>query len=380
VKRVAIYVRVSTVEQAEKGWSVEGQYREIREFCERHEGWKVARVFEDRGYSAADLKRPGIQRLLDQVQEGRVDILAVWKSDRLSRDNIDFPVLLHILERHGVRVVSVCEPSLDRASPYGEFVVGMLGLIATLERMVLQTRVKMGLRERSRRGLWHGGMPPFGYTYDGSTGKLAQRPEEVAVLRDAFKLYLAYGCLYATRDALNARGHATRSGKEWSVPELRRVLRRETYRGVLRSSGIEVRDAALVVVNADTFAAAQGLLDAEKPTPTGDRRRMKHQFGGKGDYPPCPECRNAHAVRRRGTRLLAGGARVQLFYCNICERTFDRETSHIPLPSCPRCAANRAVQYFRERTSLSGVRFRVFRCRGCNNRFRILLPRERLHA
>ncbi len=294
------------------------------------------------------MNRPGIQNLLDRVQESGLDIVVVWRYDRLSRDNIDFPVLLHILEKHGVQLISVNEPSLDYSSPYGEFVIGMLGLIATLERRVLQTRVKMGMRERSRRGLWHGGIPPFGYSYDRSTGRLVQEAKEAAVVRDAFDQFLTTGCLYATRDALNARGRRTRIRKGWTVPELRRVLRRQTYRGLLRSSGIEVRDSTLAIVDMDTFVQVQRLLDTEKPSPAGSGRLMKHQFGRKRGHPACPECRNVHTVRRRGKRNLVSGTRVQLFYCNICERTFDRETSRIPLPPCPRCAVRRTVQYFRE--------------------------------
>ncbi len=86
MKRVAIYVRVSTVEQAEKGWSVDGQYRDIRAFCERNKDWKVAWIFKDGGHSAADLNRPGIQNLSDRVQEGGLDIVVVWRYDRLSRE------------------------------------------------------------------------------------------------------------------------------------------------------------------------------------------------------------------------------------------------------------------------------------------------------
>ncbi len=304
----------------------------------------------------------------------------MWKYDRLSRDNIDFPVLLHVLEKHSVQVVSVCEPSVDRGSPYGEFVVGMLGLMATLERRVLQTRVMMGLRERSRRGLWHGGTPPFGYSYDGSTGKLVQRRDEAVVVRDAFKLYLAYGCLYATRDALNVRGRSTRSGKAWSIPELCRVLLRETYRGILRSSGIEVRDSTLPIVDADTFIGVQRALDAEKLTPSRERKLMKHQFGRKKGHPLCPECQNVDTVRRRGNRTLADGRRVQLFFCNICTRTFGRCTSSIRLPLCPGCRRKNHVQYFREWSSRTGVRFRVFGCRVCGSKSRALVPKESQRA
>ncbi len=114
MKRIAIYLRVSTVEQAEKGWSLEGQYRDIRTFCEKQEDWEVRWVFRDEGYSAASLDRPGILRLLDRVQEGGLDFVVVWRFDRLSRDNVDFPVLFHILQRHRVQIASMQEPSLEQ--------------------------------------------------------------------------------------------------------------------------------------------------------------------------------------------------------------------------------------------------------------------------
>ncbi|MFQ5910919.1 MAG: hypothetical protein ACE5IJ_09410, partial [Thermoplasmata archaeon] len=87
-------------------------------------------------------------------------------------------------------------------------------------------------------------------------------------------------------------------------------------------------------------------------------------------------CRNVHTVRRRGKRILVSGARVQLFYCNACQRTFDRATASIPLPACSRCGRRRAVQYFREWSSRSGVRFRVFGCRACRSRFRVVVPKR----
>lgn len=375
MKKVGIYVRVSTVEQAEKGWSVEGQYRDIRAYCEKHQDWKVTWIFKDEGYSAADLNRPGIQNLLDRVQEGGLDILVVWRYDRLSRDNIDFPVLLHILEKHRVHLVSVNELSLDYNTPHGEFVIGMLGLIATLERRVMQTRVKMGMRERSRKGLWHGGIPPYGYFYDRSTGRLVQETSEASFVSKAFNVHRITGCLYATRDTLNTSGYTTRNGKKWTVPELRRLLQRETYKGVLRSSGIAVADPTLAIVDEHTFTSMQRLLEAEKPPLAGDGGLMKHQFGGKKDHPACPECQNKRTVRRRGKRLLVKGLPVQLYYCNICERTFDRTTSLVPLPVCPRCRTKREVQYYREWTSRAGVCFRVFGCGACDNRFRIPVSR-----
>jgi site-specific DNA recombinase len=89
---------MSTAEQAEKGWSIEGQYWDIRAFCEKQDEWKVRHVFKDEGYSAASLDRPGVLKLPDRVQEGDPDVVVVWEFDDLSLDNVDFPVLLQLLQ------------------------------------------------------------------------------------------------------------------------------------------------------------------------------------------------------------------------------------------------------------------------------------------
>ncbi|MFQ5906251.1 MAG: recombinase family protein [bacterium] len=247
----------------------------------------------------------------------------------------------------------------------------MLGLIATLERRVLQTRVKMGMRERSRKGLWHRRTPPFGYTYDGQTGKLKLDPEEREVVTEAFCAYLSTRCVYATRDALTSKGHKTRTGKPWSVPGVRRILSRDTDRGFLTSSGVTVRDESVVLVSDEVFEEAQKYLSSEKPREKG-RQIMKHQFARKRGIPSCPQCSNTSTVRRRGKRTLLSGLRKCLYYCNLCCRTFDEATSLISIPLCPKCLRKDRVQYFRQRTAAYGLRFKVFGCRFCSNRFRII--------
>ena len=79
MRKVGLYLRVSTQEQAERGWSIEGQYTELRKFCEGHEEWKVVRVLRDPGYTAANLERPGIQQLLELIRTGQLDVVVVWR-------------------------------------------------------------------------------------------------------------------------------------------------------------------------------------------------------------------------------------------------------------------------------------------------------------
>ncbi|MCK4718828.1 MAG: recombinase family protein, partial [Thermoplasmata archaeon] len=128
---VAIYVRVSTVEQAEKGWSLDGQTKECREFCEA-QGHRVVRLYKDKGFSATTLERPMLQKMLEHASMGMFDRIVLWKYDRLSRNNMDFPALLHFFSKQGIEVCSVREPTPNDGSPYNEFIIGILGLVSSL--------------------------------------------------------------------------------------------------------------------------------------------------------------------------------------------------------------------------------------------------------
>lgn len=119
MRRVGLYLRVSTQEQVERGWSMEGQYLELRRFCEAHADWQVVRVLKDPGYTAANLERPGIRQLLRLAEAGDPDVVVAWRYDRLSRDNLDFPLILSLLRKHDVDVVSATEPSEGRDDPTG---------------------------------------------------------------------------------------------------------------------------------------------------------------------------------------------------------------------------------------------------------------------
>jgi site-specific DNA recombinase len=141
-KRAAVYVRVSTQEQSEKGWSIDGQIEECERFCES-KGYTILEVFRDEGLSGSDLERPGLLAVLDFAESQGIDSLVLWRFDRLSRNDVDFLSLLRLLDEMGVEVDSVTEP-LPSQGPYGQFMMGMLGLMANLERNILRMRTMKG--------------------------------------------------------------------------------------------------------------------------------------------------------------------------------------------------------------------------------------------
>ncbi len=375
MRKVGLYLRVSTQEQAERGWSIEGQYTELRKFCETHADWKVVRVVKDPGYTAANLDRPGIQQLMGLVQAGALDVVVVWRYDRLSRDNLDFPLVLSLFRKHSVDVVSATEPSEGTDDPTGEFVVHLIGLLATMERKQIALRVKMGMRTRTRNGLWHGGRACYGYLYDGATGKLVPERSEAAVVKRIFESYHDTGRLHRVKEDLRRDGLADRKGRRWTVPVLRNVLRRRLYTGVLECGGVKVEDPLLALVAGETFERCQALLAKERTRSEDDLRAagIAHVHLNKEGLPSCPRCGSRQGVRRKRVRLLADGTPRRKYWCRLCACEFDETTASEPHPPCPRCGAGSTVQPFRARTTCSGVKYRAFGCRACGTRFRTIV-------
>lgn len=375
MRNVGLYVRVSTKEQAEKGWSIEGQLADLHRYCDAQKDWKVRWILKDPGYTAANLDRPGVQRLLELVQEGRMDVIVVWRYDRLSRDNLDFPLLLHLFRKHNVDIVSATEPAPGTDTPYGEFVVGMIGLIATLERKMNAVRVKMGMRTRTKKGFWHGGPVPYGYAYFRETGRLAPIPAEAEVVRRIFEVYADLGRLHALKERLRTEGRRDRRGRPWNVQTLRLVLRRRRYAGVVVSGGVDMEDTALALVGRDLFDRCQTVLDEERRRneDVEPREGIVCVHLDKEGRPACPRCGSRQGVRKKGVRLMAGGTVQRRYFCRLCRAEFRDLTAALDVPPCPGCRRREKVQYFRERTSPDGIRFRLFGCKACRNRFRVLV-------
>jgi len=169
LKKCAIYIRVSTTEQADEGFSIQAQRDKLVNYCKAKD-WLISDFYMDPGYSGSTLDRPAIQRLIKEIRN--FDIVLVYKLDRLSRSQKD---TLHLIEdiflKNQVDLVSLSE-SFDTGTAFGRASVGILSVFAQLERETIRERSRLGKTERAKEGLYKGGLPPFGYTYENGELKI----------------------------------------------------------------------------------------------------------------------------------------------------------------------------------------------------------------
>ncbi|MCR2048138.1 recombinase family protein [Acetatifactor muris] len=188
---VAGYVRVSTVEQAEEGYSIQEQSEKIKSYCKAM-GWELASIQSDPGYSGATLDRPGINQVIKDVQGGYVKKVIVWKLDRLSRSQKDTLVLLEdVFLQNGCNFVSIME-SFDTATPFGRCIVGILAAFAQMERENIKARLVMGKQAGLKEGNYYSGITPIGYKSElQENGKrmLIVDPFTSQAVKDMYKLY-----------------------------------------------------------------------------------------------------------------------------------------------------------------------------------------------
>ena len=155
-KKVAIYCRVSTVEQAEEGYSIDEQRRRNIEYCEK-EGHEVFKVYEDRGISGKNISgRPGLKELLQDANAGKFDLVIVWKLNRISRKLIDILNIVDTLDKNKIAFRSLTE-SFETETPAGKLQLNIMGAIGEFERGTIAENVKMGMIARAREGKWNGG-------------------------------------------------------------------------------------------------------------------------------------------------------------------------------------------------------------------------------
>jgi site-specific DNA recombinase len=175
--RAVGYVRVSTQEQAQEGFSLDVQEARIAAYCEAKD-WQLARVYRDEGVSGKNLDRPGVQSMLRDLKGDGVDVVCVLKLDRLTRNIRDLGNLIEDLF-DGVALASVSE-GFDSSTAAGEMVMNLLGTVAQWERKVIGERTKAALDYKAEAGEWLGRVP-FGFRID-EAGKLTEDPEAMRVI------------------------------------------------------------------------------------------------------------------------------------------------------------------------------------------------------
>ena len=278
VKRLncAIYTRKSTEEGLDQDYnSLDAQ----RDACEafiasqKGEGWMMLRErYDDGGFSGGNTNRPGLQQLLADVRDGRVDIIVVYKIDRLSRSLPDFAKLVELFDEHKVTFVSVTQ-SFNTTTSMGRLTLNILLSFAQFERELSGERVRDKFAASRKRGMWMGGMLPLGY--DLVERKLVPNESEAQVVREIFKRFATLPSMAALVRELRAQGLTSKSwttskgvhreGRLVDKGYLYKLLRNPVYVGVAIHKGTHHRGEHEAIVEQALWDSVQEQIGAAKP-------------------------------------------------------------------------------------------------------------------
>lgn len=252
--KVAIYVRVSTDEQAKEGFSIPAQRERLRAFCES-QGWEIVQEYIEEGWSAKDLNRPQMQRLLKDIKKGNIDIVLVYRLDRLTRSVLDLYLLLQTFEKYNVAFRSATEV-YDTSTAMGRLFITLVAALAQWERENLAERVKFGIEQMIDEGKKPGGHSPYGYKFD-KDFNCTIIEDEANVVRMIYRMYCdGYG-YRSIADRLNELGVKPRIAKEWNHNSVRDILTNDIYIGTYRWGNKVVLNNHPPIISESLFRKAQ---------------------------------------------------------------------------------------------------------------------------
>jgi site-specific DNA recombinase len=269
--RCAVYCRKSSDEGLDQAFnSLHAQ----RESClnyvrsQAHEGWiAVDNHYDDGGFSGGSLDRPALQRLLRDIEAGKVDTVVCYKIDRLSRSLADFVRLVELLERHGTTFVSVTQ-AFCTTSSMGRLTLNVLLSFAQFEREVAAERIRDKFAASRRKGMWMGGHAPLGY--DVRDRKLVVSETEAALVGHIFERFLQVGSAAKLVQELNAAGYRTKRGKPFDKGIAYKLLNNAVYIGQAVHKGAAYIGQHEAIIDRDTWDMVHAILAENR------RRRACH--------------------------------------------------------------------------------------------------------
>ena len=230
--RCAIYTRKSTEEGLDMEFNTLDAQREACEAyiaSQKSEGWVATRDrYDDGGFSGGNLERPGLKQLLADIDDGLIDVVVVYKIDRLSRSLMDFSKLVEVFDRNGVTFVSVTQ-SFNTTTSMGRLTLNILLSFAQFEREVIGERIRDKVAASRKRGIWMGGYVPLGY--DVQDRKLLVNDAEAASVRRIFERFVELGSATVLARELRRDGFRNKQGTLIDKGYLYRLLNNRVYRG-----------------------------------------------------------------------------------------------------------------------------------------------------
>ena len=283
-KRCAIYTRKSTEEGLEQEFnSLDAQ----REACaayilsQKHEGWSLVRdSYDDGGFSGGTMERPGLKRLLADVALGKVDVIVVYKVDRLTRALSDFAKIVEVLDARGASFVSITQ-AFNTTTSMGRLTLNVLLSFAQFEREVTGERIRDKIAASKKKGMWMGGNPPLGL--DVRERKLVINDAEAETVRHIFRRYLALGSGPALVEELRRTGYRTRlahgrGGIAFHTGALYHLLRNRMYIGKIVHRGTAYDGEHEPIIPLELWEQVQALLTSKKAEGSGRPRSTERSL------------------------------------------------------------------------------------------------------
>lgn len=312
--RVALYPRVSTLEQARDGYSINEQIERMKKYCEAHD-WIINKIYTDAGYSGGDTERPGLQELIKDAENHRFDAVLVYKLDRLSRSQKDTLTLIEdVFLPNGVNFISMTE-NFDTSTPFGRAMLGILSVFAQLEREQIKERMEVGKIGRAKEGKWCGSPNvPIGYNLDGDY--LVINEYEAMQIQEMFRLFNLRISQRRISKMLHNKGYTYQNGGTWAGKHyIRPMLENKHYIGMVSYKGEWYEGDHDPIIDMETFNKTQEILAEQDADYT---KRSK-----------------------RGTSLLSG-----LIYCchcgskYFCRSVTDKYSGKLNYYTCYKRTAN----------------------------------------
>ncbi|NML95670.1 recombinase family protein [Novosphingobium olei] len=335
--RCAIYTRKSSEEGLEQGFnSLDAQYEACSAYVlsQASEGWQlIPEHFDDGGLSGGTLVRPALQRLLAKIAAGQVDIVVVYKVDRLTRSLLDFSKLVEAFDAHEASFVSVTQ-SFNTTTSMGRLTLNMLLSFAQFEREVTAERIRDKIAASKAKGMWMGGTPPVGYRPNGRS--LAIVDEHADTIRFIFEAYVELGHVRALAEHLSARGivspvrarannGATFGGLPFSRGQLYAILRNPVYTGRVAHRDRIYPGQHTAIIDENLWQRVQAKLE--------DNRQGRHQTRQGGSALLQGLLQDPHGEPLVATHTTKGKVRYRYYVSRSLHHGFAANDQGIRIPA-----------------------------------------------
>jgi len=320
--RCAIYTRKSSEEGLEQDFnSLDAQ----REACEayiksqKHEGWEaVSHKYDDGGYSGGTLERPALDALLSDIRQKKVDVVVVYKIDRLTRSLFDFSKIVEIFDTGGVSFVSVTQ-QFNTTTSMGRLTLNVLLSFAQFEREVTGERIRDKIAASKKKGMWMGGCVPFGYRVE--KRELVIDEPEAQHVRTVYEKYLELGSVRAVKDAVDALGITSRptsrtSGRLLGRGHIYRILTNPIYMGKISHKGLLSDGQHQAIIEPKVWLKVQEMLQA-------NNARERDQPNAAVSSPLAGLIFDEQGERLTPSHAVKGGRRYRYYISNVLIREPD---------------------------------------------------------